>query len=95
MSKLINRAGRHFLDFHRGALNIACHIAGLTGLFFSIYGTNWLLLTASVLILEAGHLYNHLAGIRKYDFRLRLAVWRMIEFLVLITFLYFISMVLR
>ena len=88
---VIKKAINHFVDFHKGKVNIFLHIVGFAGVFYSIYIMNWIWFAVSLLILEAGHIYNHLVGIKTYDFRLKVNVCRLIIFLVVIAGFYFLS----
>ena len=92
MIKVIKEATGHFLEFHKGALNIVCHIIGIAGLFYSIYKLNWFLFAVSLLLLEAGHIYNHFAGIKAYDLRPKVFFWRIFLFLVLVGLFYMITL---
>lgn len=69
-NRWMKNAVNHFVDFHKGAVNIILHLIGFAGLFYSIYRLNWILFTASFIVVEAGHVYNHITGLKKYDFRL-------------------------
>lgn len=92
MIKIIKKATGHFLEFHQGTLNIICHIVGFAGLFYSIYKLNWLWFAVSLVLLEAGHIYNHFAGIRAYDLRPKVTFWRIFLFVVLVGFFYMITL---
>ena len=87
----IKKAINHFLDFHKGIVNIILHIIGFAGLFYSIYKLDWVLFTVFLIVLEIGHIYNHISGIKKYDFRFKINFWRILIFLVVVTFFYFLS----
>ena len=86
----IKDATRHFLDFHRGGVNIFLHIIGFTGIFYSTYRKDWILFALSFLVLEAGHIYNHFKGIKKYDFRVHTILWRLIVFIIVVIAFYFL-----
>ena len=88
---IFKRAINHFLEFHKGVVNIILHVIGFAGIFYSIYKLDWVLFTISFIIVEAGHIYNHIAGIQKYESNLRVNLWRLIIFLSFITAFYFIS----
>ena len=88
---LFDKGLKHFLDFHKGYVNIVLHIIGFAGLFYSIYKVNWILFLFFVIILESGHIYNHISGIKRYDMRLHVIFTRAIVFLILVLVLYFIS----
>ena len=66
----VKKAIHHFIHFHKGTVNIVLHILGFAGIFYSIIESDWLLFALSFIVVEAGHVYNHIAGIKKYDFRL-------------------------
>lgn len=85
---IIKKVISHFLDFHRGFVNIGLHIIGFAGLFYSIYKLDWLLFSLFLIVLESGHFYNHLAGIKKYDFRLEVFFWRAFIFIVVVVLFY-------
>ncbi len=40
---LIKKAVNHFIDFHKGTINIILHVIGFIGIFYSIYILNWIL----------------------------------------------------
>ncbi len=44
---MIKKAINHFLNFHKGAVNIILHVIGIVGFFYSIYKLNWLLFAVS------------------------------------------------
>jgi ABC-type multidrug transport system permease subunit len=87
----IKGAIKHFIDFHKGAVNIILHIIGFAGIFYSIYKLDWLLFVVSFVVVEIGHIYNHFAGIKKYDFRFKVILWRLLIFLTVIAAFYFIT----
>ena len=95
MIKAIKKATDHFLEFHKGTLNIVCHIIGFVFLFYSLYKLNWLLFAVSLLLLEAGHIYNHFAQIKEYDLRPKVNAWRIFLFLVLVGFFYLITLLIK
>ena len=88
---VIRNAIKHFLDFHKGTVNIILHIIGFAGIFYSIYKLDWLLFAISFIVVEIGHVYNHFTGIKKYDFRPRVIFWRLIIFLTVLAAFYFVS----
>ena len=88
---LIKKAINHFLDFHKGFINIILHMIAIAGLFYSIYKLNWLLFAVFLVILESGHIYNHIAGIKKYDFRIKVNLFRTLIFLIMVIVFYFLS----
>ncbi len=88
---LIKKAVNHFIDFHKGTINIILHVIGFIGIFYSIYILNWILFAFSFIVVEIGHIYNHLKGLKKYDFRLHVIFWRLLVFLVIVTVFYFVS----
>lgn len=77
---MIKNAVAYFSEFHKGAVNQIVHVVGFAGVFYSIYGRNVLLFSVSVVALESGHIYNHVAGIKKYDFRPRIIFSRLVVF---------------
>lgn len=89
--KMIKNAINHFLNFHKGAVNIILHIIGFAGLFYSIYKVNWILFGIFLIILEFGHVYNHIVGIEKYDFRPKIIFWRVTIFIVVVILFFLIS----
>ena len=88
---MIKKAINHFIEFHKGSVNIALHIVGFAGLFYSIYKLNWLLFAVFLIVVEIGHVYNHIAGIKKYDLRLTITIWRILIFIVVVALFYFTS----
>jgi len=87
---LIKKAIDHFLAFHKGVVNIILHVIGFAGIFYSIYLSNWILFAVSFVVVEIGHVYNHVTGIQKYDFRLPVIFWRLLIFLAIVAAFYFI-----
>lgn len=81
---------RHFLNFHKGIVNIVLHIIGFTGIFYSIYKLDWRIFAISLVALEFGHIYNHLVGIEKYDMRPKVFFWRLVIFSGLVAILYLV-----
>ena len=77
----IKNALNFFDEFHRGAVNRVAHVVGFVGLFYSVYKLDWKLFALFLIILEGGHVYNHLAGIKPYDFRPKVTFWRVSIFL--------------
>ena len=88
---MIKKAINHFLDFHKGLVNIILHIIGFAGLFYSIYILNWILFAVFLLVVEIGHVYNHITGIKRYDFRLNVIFWRVVIFIAVVAAFYFTS----
>ena len=88
---MIKKAINHFIEFHRGGVNITLHIIGFAGLFYSIYKLDWLLFAVFLIVVEIGHIYNHIAGIKKYDFRLTVTIWRILIFVAVVALFYFAS----
>ena len=88
---LTRKTLNHFIDFHRGGVNIVLHIIGFAGIFYSIYKLNWLLFTVFLVLVEAGHIYNHIVGVKKYDLRPIVLLWRLIIFLMVVAAFYFLS----
>lgn len=84
---MINNPVSHFLEFHKGRVNIAAHVIGFAGIFYSIYTTDRLLFALFFIVLEFGHLYNHWAGIKQYDFRPRVIFWRATIFMMVVLLL--------
>ncbi|MBI3033744.1 hypothetical protein HYY72_01145 [Candidatus Woesearchaeota archaeon] len=56
-----------FMGFHKGAMNIMLHAAGLAMLVIGASSRNIMLIASAVLLAEAGHLYNHFTRIVKYE----------------------------
>src|SRR3989344_2825633 len=81
--KLVKNAVDYFTAFHKGSVNIFLHILGFIGLFYSIYKLNWILF-GIFLVVEIGHVYNHIVGIDKYDFRPKVLFWRITIFLMVV-----------
>ena len=92
---MIKKAINHFIGFHKGSVNIILHIVGFTGLFYSIYKLNWILFALFLLVVEIGHVYNHIFGIKKYDFRLKVTIWRILIFVIVVALFYFASKLFR
>jgi hypothetical protein len=90
MSTIKNAINR-FITFHKGLVNIFSHIVGFVGLFYSIYKLDWILFGVSIVILETGHVYNHVTGIEPYDFRPKVLFWRVTVFIAVIMVFLFIS----
>ena len=95
MIKVIKKATDHFLEFHKGIVNIACHIIGFAVLFYSLYKLNWFLFAISLLLLETGHVYNHFAGIKAYDLSPKVNAWRIILFLLLVGSFFLITLIIK
>lgn len=87
----IKNAISHFVHFHRGAVNIVLHVIGFTGLFYSIYKRDWILFALFLFMVEVGHVYNHVAGIKPYDFRLPVIFWRVSIFIAVVLVFYFLA----
>ena len=77
---MVNWAVAHFLDFHHGWVNIVLHVVGFAGLFYSIYRSDGALFAVFLVIVELGHFYNHVAGIKPYDLRPWVILWRVTAF---------------
>ena len=88
---MIKSAINHFTEFHKGLVNGVVHILGFVGVLYSLYKLNWILFAVSVVILECGHVYNHIAGIKEYDFRPKIIFWRIIAFIALSIVFFWIS----
>ena len=88
---MIKKAVNHFIEFHKGSVNIVLHIIGFAGLFYSIYKLNWILFTVFLIVVEIGHIYNHIVGVKKYDFRLKVIFWRVLIFITVVAAFYFTS----
>jgi len=88
---LTRKALNHFLDFHRGSINIILHIIGFAGIFYSLYKLDWLLFAVFLVIVEAGHIYNHIVGIKKYDIRPGVIFWRVLIFLTVVVSFYLLN----
>ena len=85
------KALTHFIRFHKGTVNIALHIVGFAGVFYSIQILNWLLFAFSLMVVESGHVYNHFAGIKSYESSRQINFWRVTTFLILVAVFYLIS----
>jgi hypothetical protein len=88
---MIKSAVSHFLEFHKGGVNIAAHVIGFAGIFYSIYMMEWLLFALFLIVLEFGHLYNHSVGIKQYDFRPKVIFGRATLFIVVVLLLFLIT----
>jgi hypothetical protein len=80
-----------FLRLHKGRLNIFLHLLGFAGVIFSLWRLDWGGFAASFLVLEFGHLYNHVRDIEVYDFRPRVLALRLFFFLLFTFAVYGIS----
>ncbi len=89
--QVIKKAVTHFIDFHQGGVNIATHAIGFCLLFYSIYVLDWRLFALSILVLESGHVYNHLIGLRPYNFKLSILLWRGFLFMILVATFYLVT----
>jgi hypothetical protein len=87
----IKPAVKHFKTFHKGWINIIAHIIGFGLTIYSVIRADWLLFAISIIILESGHFYNHFAGIKKYDFRPRIIIWRIIVFAIVVILFYILA----
>lgn len=90
---IFKKATQHFFDFHSGTVNIILHVVGFAGLFYSIYVLNWVLFAIFLVVVEIGHVYNHVVGIKPYDFRPRVLFWRVFIFILVILLFYFLTLV--
>lgn len=88
---MIKEALEHFINFHQGSVNIFLHVVGFIGLFYSIYELNWILFGIFLVTLEIGHVYNHIAGIKPYDFRPKVIFWRVAIFMAVVIAFFLIS----
>ena len=91
----IRKALNHFIDFHKGVVNIILHVVGFAGFFYSIYLLDWLLFAVSFIIVESGHLFNHFTGIKKYEDNWRINLWRLAIFIAVVSAFYVISRTLK
>ena len=57
------------------------HVIGFSLLIYSLYILDWKLFAVSTLIIEGGHIYNHVKGIEPYDFRPHVCFWRSFFFI--------------
>ena len=71
----------HFLLFHKGLVNVLLHLFGFIGIGLSLVHSNWMGFAMAALVLEAGHLYNHFRGIKRYDLRPKVLLLRLLFFL--------------
>ncbi|MDO8594333.1 MAG: hypothetical protein Q7R93_02350 [bacterium] len=85
------KALNFFDDFHQGTVNRIAHVIGFAGLFYSVYKLNWKLFALFLIIVEGGHVYNHFAGIKPYDFRPKITFWRVFIFLAVVAAFYLFS----
>lgn len=89
---MIRWAVAHFVDFHTGTVNVVLHVIGFAGLFYSIHRLDWRLFVTFLVIVELGHVYNHVAGIKPYDTRPLIVLWRMSAFTAVVTTAHFIQL---
>jgi hypothetical protein len=88
---LIQKAINHFVEFHKGWINILLHILGFVGIFYSVYRLSWLMFAVSFVVLESGHWYNHFVGKQKYESNLKVNAWRLVIFVTTVIAMYWIS----
>ena len=88
---MIKQAINHFMNFHKGAVNIVLHIIGFAGIFYSIYKLNWAMFGIFLVILEAGHVYNHFIGVEPYDFRPKVFFWRIVIFIAVVMIFFLVT----
>ena len=88
---LIQKAINHFVEFHKGWINILLHILGFAGIFYSVYRLSWLMFAVSFVVLESGHWYNHFIGKQKYESNLKVNAWRLVIFILAVIAMYWIS----
>jgi hypothetical protein len=55
-----------FLQFHKGILNICIHAIGIALAVYGVWQNNWFLIVVAPLIMETGHIYNHVRRIKPY-----------------------------
>lgn len=84
-----------FRRFHRGRVNTALHLIGFAGVFASLWMLDWRGFAAALLILESGHIYNHLRGIEIYDLRLKILMLRLAFFLLFVGLVVLLTRFLR
>lgn len=87
----MKKAISHFIEFHKGPVNIVLHVCGFAGIFYSLLRSDWLLFAGSLIIVELGHVYNHFTGLRKYDMRPNVILWRILIFLCIIISFYAVT----
>lgn len=87
----IKGAINHFFHFHKGVVNIFMHVVGFAGLFYSVYKLDWILFGIFLVMLEFGHVYNHVTGIEPYDFRPKVLFWRVTIFVAVVLVFFFVS----
>jgi len=68
---------------------------GIIMVFTGIYLLDLKIFAASLVILESGHIYNHVRKIKSYDFRLKTIFWRITSFILLVIIFYIITLFLR
>lgn len=89
MTHSIAQALRFFFRFHQGVVNIVLHVLGFIVCGYSIWQLDLKVFIASLLILESGHIYNHVTGIQQYDLRPKVFFWRALIFGLLVCAFYF------
>ena len=60
---------RGFLNFHTGIINILIHAIGIALAIYGVWRMNWVLIIIAPIIMEIGHAYNHMRGIKTYPFK--------------------------
>lgn len=55
-----------FLKFHKGVLNILIHVIGILLAIYGVWISSWPLIVVAPIVMEFGHLYNHLRKIEPY-----------------------------
>lgn len=88
---MLRQAVRHFQEFHTGRVNVITHVIGFAGIFYSLYTLQWILFALFFIVLEFGHIYNHFMGIKPYDFRIQVFVWRVFIFVAVVLLFFWIS----
>ena len=71
------------------------HIVGFALLIYSLFILSWQLFALSIVIIEGGHVYNHIRGIEPYDFRPKVCFWRTFAFIVFTLAVFFCARMLE
>lgn len=91
MTNPVRKALQFFFHFHRGTVNITLHVLGFALLIYAVFMMDWILFSVSLILIESGHIYNHIAKIEPYDFRPHVCFWRVTIFCGFVFLVYYIS----
>ena len=91
----LTQAKNFFLNFHKGKVIIVLHVIGFVLVFVSVYMLDYILFALSLIVLESGHVYNHIRKIKPYDFRPRTLFWRIVSFAALVLVFYFATLLIK